>query len=515
MSTLTAGSYLKLLRDPEMDLMDVIEEEAPVYKHKERYREHTIKHVLERLPAGGGEVELVKEYEFPHYFCNEQIDYERVHGLRFANCHQYSSTFLVEPFDAQYHRSHPVNAHNGSSDWRDWSAHRLAYTLEDDSQRRGGDVGYGLICWDDGVSNELYPGYPGQPIHLASEDDGGLDVTEELERAFDTIRPAITSDMSLLVTIAELKDVKSLFTEPIAFANKIVRLVGRKKSAKAVFSQIMKDPDFIPFLARSVASGHLYNEFGLKQTERDVCSLYSMFFSLDRVVRQILQSTGVNTRHYSIPIYKTESEVFSNDFQDYNWIISRVWNSVFTRKFVCTVKYTSELVDAYGQPISPNDPELVNLGAAMDWLGLNMNPAILWDLVPFSFVVDYFVGIGDWLERFKRSNLNLTFSVLDACYSLKREYVTEGTTHRWTSIWNGMELYPDHPLAAREKFIGGMKFRYHTKSYDRIRFLPTLRMLSGYREPQWNTPNLGQLRIMASLLTANLPVVGKRSRSRD
>lgn len=38
---------------------------------------------------------------------------------------------------------------------------------------------------------------------------------------------------------------------------------------------------------------------------------------------------------------------------------------------------------------------------ALDWLGFHPDLATAWDLIPFSFVVDYLIPIGDFLEQFR------------------------------------------------------------------------------------------------------------------
>lgn len=518
--TLRAGSYLRLIQEPEMDLMDVVAEEAPSLVRKEKSKIRYYGAFLEKRSIGDDDWER-HFYEFPFYYHHETIASENTHGLRFGNCEHRVESFTAEPIVTPGPINYEVLAHDHLPPGEGGTYHRVAPDQTCEIRDNTGssstcdphyfEKAFGLVAWDVHVNNELWPGYPWPAQHIPVDGEGDLDVDEELVRAYDTIRPAITSDTSLLVTLAELKDVKSLFSEPISFANKVVHLVGRKRAKRMSLMALLKDPDIIPFIAKSLAAGKLYTEFGLKQTQRDVCSLYSMFFSLDRIVRDILSGLGDNTRHYSIPLFQGNADVFEHRFQDHNWIISRLWNTAFTRKFVCTIKYRSELVDAFGQPISPDDTDIVKIGAALDTLGVNLNPSILWDLVPFSFVVDYFVGVGDWLEQFKRNNLNLTFSVKDSCYSVKKEWITEGTTRRWTSSWNGENIHSDHPLLAREDYIGGVKFSAITKEYVRQRFVPTLRMRYGTREPDWRSPNIGQLKIMASLLTQNIPL-GKTGR---
>ena len=38
---------------------------------------------------------------------------------------------------------------------------------------------------------------------------------------------------------------------------------------------------------------------------------------------------------------------------------------------------------------------------ALDWLGFHPDLATAWDLIPFSFVIDYLLPIGDYLESFR------------------------------------------------------------------------------------------------------------------
>jgi hypothetical protein len=41
----------------------------------------------------------------------------------------------------------------------------------------------------------------------------------------------------------------------------------------------------------------------------------------------------------------------------------------------------------------------------LDRLGATFNPAILWNAAPWTFVIDWVVGVSQWLDQFKISNL--------------------------------------------------------------------------------------------------------------
>lgn len=55
----------------------------------------------------------------------------------------------------------------------------------------------------------------------------------------------------------------------------------------------------------------------------------------------------------------------------------------------------------------------------MDILGVNANPAIIWNAIPFSFVVDWFYDVGDYLERFTVKNVRPITEITDFSVSCK------------------------------------------------------------------------------------------------
>jgi len=56
----------------------------------------------------------------------------------------------------------------------------------------------------------------------------------------------------------------------------------------------------------------------------------------------------------------------------------------------------------------------------LDDLGVNFNPAIIWNAIPWSFVVDWLVGIGPWLSKFRVNNMQPVIVIHDALWSVKR-----------------------------------------------------------------------------------------------
>jgi hypothetical protein len=131
------------------------------------------------------------------------------------------------------------------------------------------------------------------------------------------------------------------------------------------------------------------------------------------------------------------------------------------------MKYTYELTDSLGNRINLHDTDLLKMGAWLDSLGINMNPEIIWDLIPFSFVVDWFIKVGDWLEGFKVNHLNSSVTILDMCYSIKTQVTSDYLTLRRVSGGTAAPATSSSPLC------GMVECRLTSSTYDRVRVTPT------------------------------------------
>lgn len=76
-----------------------------------------------------------------------------------------------------------------------------------------------------------------------------------------------------------------------------------------------------------------------------------------------------------------------------------------------------------------NEAEMV-LRAYLDALGFELNPRIIWDALPFSFVLDWFFDVGGWVQRFKVDTLELPIVLVDSCLQYKEEIRVQ---HYWQS----------------------------------------------------------------------------------
>lgn len=78
--------------------------------------------------------------------------------------------------------------------------------------------------------------------------------------------------------------------------------------------------------------------------------------------------------------------------------------------FRATIRYSYELPDWA--------KEDANLRGLLDMLGVQVNPRVIWAAIPFSFVIDWVIGIGRWLDQFKTSNLEPRTHIHRYCISV-------------------------------------------------------------------------------------------------
>jgi len=55
----------------------------------------------------------------------------------------------------------------------------------------------------------------------------------------------------------------------------------------------------------------------------------------------------------------------------------------------------------------------------LDTLGVKPDPSIIWNAIPFTFLIDWVIDVGGFLRRFSTDNLGLKTVVHDFCSSHK------------------------------------------------------------------------------------------------
>lgn len=108
--------------------------------------------------------------------------------------------------------------------------------------------------------------------------------------------------------------------------------------------------------------------------------------------------------------------------------------------------------------------------------GIELNPGILWDAIPFSFVVDWFTNVGDILEQYKHSALELPIKILVTYIQYKERIqidswnnyfsdATQSVTPRTTAgTWSVSELFHRFPIWPDFATLSGLEAKLPTQN---------------------------------------------------
>jgi len=210
-----------------------------------------------------------------------------------------------------------------------------------------------------------------------------------IEDSLTAMLPGIKPELSLLNTLFELKDVTTL-------SHTIQRINSARKTLFRAFRGSTAKP--LRALLGMSADSYLQAQFNILPLLKDIASVRTACLTVEKKVQNLLQDEGrVNRRHYRRALRDTYQD------SDDNFTVSNApWgvkgNSVYSRKsqyddpsFHATLVYSYEL----------NEWQRANADmlGLLDSLGVNFNPQIIWNAIPWSFVVDWVAGVGQWLNR--------------------------------------------------------------------------------------------------------------------
>jgi hypothetical protein len=276
------------------------------------------------------------------------------------------------------------------------------------------------------------PGFPisGLPVFYQKRpsDNGFVPEPEHLadleSRAMSVMMPGIKAGLSSINTLIELKDFKSL---PKTLSNvrnwfdnlsKIpyVNLATTVRQAKLTIRQ----------LYHGTASGYLEAKFNVLSFLGDLVGLQKALISHQHKLSELIARQGqLQKRHFTVDLNE-----FPNRPTDISPIIlffapcgqqSNVASRCQSRRNVAQRLTTFHVEIEYNYLLPEISAELAQLGGLLDSLGVYLNPRIIWNAIPFSFLIDWVVNIGSFLEKFSHRNLEPKVNILHYCWSVKRD----------------------------------------------------------------------------------------------
>jgi hypothetical protein len=235
------------------------------------------------------------------------------------------------------------------------------------------------------------------------------------DRSMRSFANFVPRGVSLPNFILELGDLKSLAELAMRYARIAKSPKHLLKKLKRSSSENVKD------LAKEAADLNLTYEFGIKPFINDLQDILNVTTNLQKRLKWLKRTKGkhVTTRNLSnkaFPDYQTGSM---------NWLPTGV--AVSSSEFNVRTHYTGRKQTYVAGATMYHDlgPELEGfyslLSAYTSYFGFDRPVEVIWEAIPFSFLVDWFLDLSYYAEQFQvQSAFSQRIKLTNPWFSVKR-----------------------------------------------------------------------------------------------
>lgn len=230
-------------------------------------------------------------------------------------------------------------------------------------------------------------------------------------RAWWSMQPRFEGEFSALNFIYELKDFKDIVRHIGKFSlsgvvNNVKALKRKLTYAQTRVKQGSTSSNLVRTASqatKTMAEVHLAKVFAVDPTIRDLTTLHGQLVTLIKDVQQQFFDRGKDKQssHYSETIVDDQTLPVYYDKNKY-------WMRIGTRLhvlFTATMEYRYEYTMRSW------------FDALKRYYGLNVNASVVWNALPFSFVLDYFLKVGQAID-FMHTDPNVELRLMQYCESL-------------------------------------------------------------------------------------------------
>ncbi len=302
----------------------------------------------------------------------------------------------------------------------------------------------------------------------------GIDVL--IERSLAAMLPGIKSELSLINSVIELKDFASLPQTlrrvrnavdglPTLVARAKRKLYGRWLKTRLSFNT----PDLtLRELTRSSADGYLQTQFNLLPLLSDITGIYTALSRTERRINDLIVRQGkrrvkhftllvpLSTVLYPPTLTSKQGVALSTGQFSGQWTVQPVppytsqplkapFHAVKFERRTDALQATFHAEVEYNYHFTQFQVEHARLLATLDALGVNLNPAIIWNAIPWSFVVDWVLGVGQYLSKGTVLNMAPVTNISRFLWSWKVERRVSTNISSWGALNSFPTFYADLP----------------------------------------------------------------------
>jgi len=250
-------------------------------------------------------------------------------------------------------------------------------------------------------------------------------------RAVRTMWPGVQAgNLSAINFLLELKDFKRSLSSArkirsrLLGISRLVKMASKKGTSKKERLALLKKAANTISLSKVAAEANLEYSFAYAPFVADCQKIWQNLQGISAECDRIKEHVGRwQTSHYAEHIPAPADSTASVRVL-YGYPSNMDPNSFTITR---TAKYTESMYHAtmdYTYDLRPEEAACLKWRVTMDRLGINLNPAIAWNAYPWTFVVDWAVRVGDFLDQFKLTNVRPIVRILGFCHSVKSERTT-------------------------------------------------------------------------------------------
>jgi hypothetical protein len=205
-------------------------------------------------------------------------------------------------------------------------------------------------------------------------------------RSYAAMKPTLQSKTSILNFLYELSDIRRIFTSTYG-------------AIKSLLNRRVLD---------AAAETHLNYSFGVKPFIGDILTLANAVDQFNEDLKKFQKGLGeITTSHYK------------EEYDDPGYTEETVYSTVkYTKKVPpCKIQVVATMKFKYTIDREFND--IVTFARYLGLRSIGSTLKITWDAIPFSFVIDWFWKVGNYLASFDDGAIPVKLTVLDYCVSTK------------------------------------------------------------------------------------------------
>lgn len=308
--------------------------------------------------------------------------------------------------------------------------------------------------YSDGSNGFHYRSEPGSmhpsPPGAAPPPNGEF---EFLKRGYQNIRPKFKGLTSIPNFLFELKDLKHTLPTP-----KRIREIADALSGVRWNPFTKKGAKLTNELLDEAAAQHLSANFGYLPLIDDIFNILINVENYNDKIREFKKFSGATqTGHYK--------EVVAAVTHPPSFVSGEFYWKVDQQDSISDVEYAMTLKYKYFLQIE----EINTPWTAIQFAGFRANPRVIWDAIPFSFMIDWVLRMGKYLESFDDGALPVSLVIvgvaLTKSYSAVRKFhispitgqsYTMGVSENTLLSQEGWEVYDRRIISPRDTDLQGL-----------------------------------------------------------